>query len=160
MQKIAIDAGFTCPNIDGTKGAGGCTYCNNEGFSYNSRRPPRSIEEQIENGAAFMRKRFKADKFMAYFQANTNTYAPLGELKKLYDRILPYPEIVSMAVGTRPDCVSPPYPSIYWNPMRTGWKYGWNMACNPATTGHWNESTAVTPMRIFSGRSMRPLGEI
>jgi len=107
VHKVAIDAGFTCPNIDGTKGVGGCTYCNNKGFSFNSRVHSRPIREQIEDGIAFMRGRFKATKFMAYWQAYSNTYAPVNYLKSLYDEILPFEDIVSMAVGTRPDCVSP-----------------------------------------------------
>lgn len=106
VHKVSIDAGFTCPNIDGLKAEGGCTYCNNEGFSYNTRRQIRPISEQIESGAAFMRKRFKANKFIAYFQAHTNTYAPVPQLKAVYDQILPYDELVALSVGTRPDCIS------------------------------------------------------
>lgn len=106
VHKVAIDAGFTCPNIDGTKGTGGCIYCNNEGFSFNSRIPPRPIREQVERGMEFLRSRFKARKFLAYFQAHTNTYAPVNTLKEYYDQILPYEDIVSFAVGTRPDSVS------------------------------------------------------
>ncbi|MBN2329356.1 MAG: TIGR01212 family radical SAM protein [Candidatus Omnitrophica bacterium] len=106
VHKVAIDAGFTCPNLDGIKGKGGCTYCNNEGFSYNSRILPRPISEQIDEGIEFNRRRFKAKKFLAYFQAHTNTYAPVNHLKKIYDEILPYEDIVSFAVGTRPDCIS------------------------------------------------------
>jgi uncharacterized protein len=106
VHKVAIDAGFTCPNLDGIKGTGGCTYCNNEGFSYNTRIALRPIRDQIESGIAFNRSRFKATKFLAYFQAHTNTYAPVPELKKLYDQILPYEDIVAFAVGTRPDSIS------------------------------------------------------
>lgn len=106
VHKVSIDAGFTCPNIDGLKATGGCTYCNNEGFSFNSRKTVRPIAEQIESGIAFMGKRFKATKFMAYFQAHTNTYAPVHELKAVYDQILPYDDIVALSVGTRPDCIS------------------------------------------------------
>ncbi len=106
VHKLAIDAGFTCPNINGTKGEGGCSYCNNEGFSYNSRVPSYPIPEQIEKGMEFQRGRFKAKKFLAYFQAYTNTFAPIPQLKDIYDHILPYEDIVSFAVGTRPDCVS------------------------------------------------------
>lgn len=106
VHKVSIDAGFTCPNIDGAKGVGGCTYCNNEGFSYNSRIAMRPIQDQIESGIEFLKGRFKAKKFMAYFQAHTNTYAPVSELKRLYDQVLPYEDIVAMSIGTRPDCVS------------------------------------------------------
>ncbi len=106
VHKVAIDGGFTCPNIDGTKSVGGCTYCNNEGFSFNSRVQPRPIREQIESGMEFMRRRFKAKKFLAYWQAYTNTYAPEHHLKQQYDQILPYDAIVALAVGTRPDSIS------------------------------------------------------
>ncbi len=106
VHKVSIDAGFTCPNIDGLKSEGGCTYCNNEGFSFNSRRQIRPIPEQIASGMAFMNKRFKAKKFIAYFQAHTNTYAPVSQLKAVYDQILPYHELVALSVGTRPDCIS------------------------------------------------------
>lgn len=105
VHKVSIDAGFTCPNLDGVKGSGGCTYCNNEGFSYNSRIAPRPIRDQIDEGIAFNRRRFKAQKFLAYFQAHTNTYAPVNRLKQMYDEVLPYEDIVAMAVGTRPDSV-------------------------------------------------------
>lgn len=106
VHKVAIDAGFTCPNRDGVKGRGGCTYCNNEGFSHNSRHELLPIAEQIERGMAFMRRRYKANRFMAYYQASSNTYGPLDYLKEVYDAVLPYPDIVAMAVGTRPDCVN------------------------------------------------------
>jgi len=106
VHKVSIDAGFTCPNIDGTKGVGGCTYCNNEGFSHNTRASKPPISEQIEKGMGFMRKRFKANKFMAYFQAYTNTFAPVRQLKSIYDEILPYEDFVAMSVATRPDSIS------------------------------------------------------
>ncbi len=108
VHKIAIDAGFTCPNLDGTKSYGGCTYCNQQGFSYNSRREILPISMQIDKGLAFMKKRFRCRKFLAYFQAHTNTFAPLQTLKETYDCILPYQdEIIAMSVSTRPDAVSP-----------------------------------------------------
>lgn len=105
VKKIAIDAGFTCPNRDGVKGVGGCTYCNNKSFSPNTRGPKLTVEEQIRRGIAFYRAR-GADKFIAYFQAYTNTYAPLEQLKAMYDRALQFPEIVGVSIGTRPDCIS------------------------------------------------------
>lgn len=105
VKKIPIDAGFTCPNRDGVKGAGGCTYCDNKSFSPNTRGPKRTVEEQIRKGIQFYRAR-GADKFIAYFQAYTNTYAPLERLKAIYDKALQFPEIVGVSIGTRPDCVS------------------------------------------------------
>jgi hypothetical protein len=106
VYKVTIDAGFTCPNRDGALGWGGCTYCNNKGFSANSRGAPSPIRRQVEQGMAFMRKRYKAEKFIAYFQAYTNTYAPVETLKSLYDEALAFEEMVALSIGTRPDCVS------------------------------------------------------
>ena len=108
VQKISIDAGFTCPNIDGTKGVGGCTYCNNEGFSYNSRVALRPVREQIEAGIAFSKKRFKANQFLAYFQAHTNTFAPIPTLRSRFEEALTDPRVVGLSIGTRPDCLPEP----------------------------------------------------
>lgn len=104
VYKATVDAGFTCPNRDGSLGVGGCVYCNNQGFSPNSREPKRSIKEQLETGMSHLRKRYKAEKFIAYFQAYTNTYAPVERLEKLYREALEPPDIVALSVGTRPDC--------------------------------------------------------
>jgi radical SAM protein (TIGR01212 family) len=108
VYKVTIDAGFTCPNRDGRFGEGGCSYCNNIGFSANSRIEPAPICEQVERGMAFMRKRYKAEKFIAYFQAYTNTYAPIETLKECYDAALGFDDIVALSIGTRPDCVPEP----------------------------------------------------
>jgi len=108
VYKVTIDAGFTCPNRDGKVGIGGCSYCNNMGFSANSRGKPPPIREQVEQGMAFMRERYKAEKFIAYFQAYTNTYAPLETLRKCYDTALELEDIVALSIGTRPDCVPEP----------------------------------------------------
>ncbi|HOC94085.1 MAG TPA: TIGR01212 family radical SAM protein [bacterium] len=105
VYKISIDAGFTCPNRDGSMGEGGCIYCNNQGFSPNTRRERASISEQTRRGAEFMRARYKAEKFLAYFQAFTNTYAPLDTLRRSYSEALACEDIVGLSVGTRPDCV-------------------------------------------------------
>ena len=109
VHKVTIDAGFTCPNRDGTKGVGGCIYCNNEGFSAHSRpsRAGLSVARQVETGIEWARRRYKARKFIAYFQAYTNTYAPLLTLKGLYDQVLDFPDVIGLDIGTRPDCVSP-----------------------------------------------------
>ncbi len=104
VHKIAIDAGFTCPNRDGSIGRGGCTFCNNVSFSPNGRRPDQ-IAEQIEAGRQVIRKRTGAKKYIAYFQAYTNTYADVRELSRLYDEALKEPDVIGLAVGTRPDCV-------------------------------------------------------
>ena len=105
VQKIAVDAGFTCPNRDGTKGYGGCTYCNNNTFTPFYCSPDKTIEDQIEQGISFFSKKYKAIKFLAYFQAFTNTYAPLSELKQLYNRALQHPQIIGAVISTRPDCI-------------------------------------------------------
>jgi len=104
VHKIAIDAGFTCPNRDGTIGRGGCTFCNNVSFSPNGRKP-NLITDQIETGRQVITKRTGAKKYIAYFQAYTNTYADVCELTKLYDAALKEPDVIGLDVGTRPDCV-------------------------------------------------------
>jgi len=104
VHKIAIDAGFTCPNRDGSIGRGGCTFCNNVSFSPNGRKP-NQIAEQIEAGRQVIRKRTGAKKYIAYFQAYTNTYADTAELSRLYDQALQEPDVIGLDVGTRPDCV-------------------------------------------------------
>ncbi len=105
IQKIAIDAGFTCPNRDGSKASGGCTFCNNVSFSPYA-MTKQTVEEQIEKAMSFYKKRFKNVKgFLAYFQAFTNTYAPVEKLKEIYDKAMEYPEIIGMSIGTRPDVV-------------------------------------------------------
>jgi len=104
VHKIAIDAGFTCPNRDGSIGRGGCTFCNNVSFSPNGRKP-RLIAEQIESGRQVIRKRTGAKKYIAYFQAYTNTYADTLELSRLYEQALKEPDVIGLDVGTRPDCV-------------------------------------------------------
>ena len=105
IQKISIDAGFTCPNRDGTKASGGCTFCNNVAFSPYA-MTKQTVEEQIEKAMSFYKNRFKNIKgFLAYFQAYTNTYAPVEKLRELYDKAMEYEEIVGMSIGTRPDVV-------------------------------------------------------
>ncbi|MCF8308357.1 MAG: TIGR01212 family radical SAM protein [Bacteroidales bacterium] len=105
IQKLSINAGFTCPNRDGTAGHGGCTYCNNDAFSPPYCRPKYSMDYQIRQGIDFLQKRYKADKFLAYFQNYSNTYASLDKLKGIYNQALRYPEIVGLVIGTRPDVI-------------------------------------------------------
>jgi len=107
VHKLAIDAAFTCPNRDGSKGIGGCTFCNNQSFSPNSRQPA-ALEKQIEAGRQVIRKRTGAHKYLAYFQAYTNTYAGVDELRALYDRALAEDDVIGLSIGTRPDCVPEP----------------------------------------------------
>lgn len=107
VHKIAIDAGFTCPNRDGSIGRGGCTFCNNTSFSPNGRKPA-PIADQIEAGRKVIRKRTGAKKYIAYFQAYTNTYADVEHLRKQYDMALSEPDVIGLSIGTRPDCVPNP----------------------------------------------------
>lgn len=104
VHKLALDAAFTCPNRDGSKGRGGCTFCNNVSFSPHGRKP-KTIPEQIAAGQVVMGKRKPVKNFLAYFQAYTNTYEQVAVLKKLYDQALAQPGIIGLSVGTRPDCV-------------------------------------------------------
>jgi len=104
VHKLAIDAGFTCPNRDGTLGRGGCTFCNNVSFSPNGRHPDPFCT-QLDNGRRVIAKRTGAKKFLAYFQAYTNTYDDVHVLQQRYDLALSQPGVIGLAIGTRPDCV-------------------------------------------------------
>lgn len=105
VYKITLDAGFSCPNRDGTISTGGCIFCDGSGSFSQAHSNLLSIEEQVKTGAETLSKRFKAEKFMAYFQAYTNTYKPVNELEKIYKASLTHPDIVGLSIGTRPDCV-------------------------------------------------------
>ncbi len=106
VQKLTIDAGFTCPNRDGTVATGGCTYCNNDAFNPSYNHPSKSITQQLAEGVEFHRERYRtAKKYLAYFQAYSNTYLPLEQLKKLYSEALAFPDVIGLVIGTRPDCV-------------------------------------------------------
>lgn len=105
VQKLSVNAGFTCPNRDGTLGYGGCTYCNNEAFIPGYCTPDKSVTEQIEQGIAFHRRRYRrAERYIAYFQAYTNTYAGIERLASIYDEALNHPSVAGLVIGTRPDC--------------------------------------------------------
>ena len=106
VHKIAIDADFTCPNRDGSIGIGGCTFCNNVSFSPNGRKPA-PLNQQIDAGRKILIKRTRAKKYLAYFQAYTNTYADPQILKNIYDNALSEPDVIGLCIGTRPDCVPP-----------------------------------------------------
>jgi radical SAM protein (TIGR01212 family) len=105
VQRVTIDAGFTCPNVDGSVAVGGCVYCDNRSFSPNRRLPRTSVREQVRRGITLLGKRYGVERFLAYFQAATNTYAPAAKLRRLYDEALDHPQIVGLAIGTRPDTV-------------------------------------------------------
>lgn len=105
VQKISVNAGFTCPNRDGTKGWGGCTYCNNQTFSPEYCRTEKSVAQQLEEGVAFFSRKYPEMKYLAYFQAYTNTYGELEILKQKYEEALAFPGVVGLIIGTRPDCM-------------------------------------------------------
>jgi uncharacterized protein len=105
VYKVNVDAGFTCPNRDGTVGTTGCIYCNNDSFRPSACVSEFSIKEQISRGKSYLSMRYKAGKFIVYFQPFTNTYAPVAELERLYREALGEPEVIGLAIGTRPDCV-------------------------------------------------------
>lgn len=107
VQKVAINAGFTCPNRDGKVGYGGCTFCNNEAFTPSYCQPSKSITQQIDEGVEFHQKRYRnASHYLAYFQSFSNTYAPLDLLRQRYEEALSHEGVVGVVVGTRPDCIS------------------------------------------------------
>ena len=106
MQKLSIDAGFCCPNRDGTLNTGGCTFCNNDAFNPSYCQPEKSITQQLDEGIEFHEWRYrKAGRYLAYFQAYSNTYAPLEVLKERYEEALRHEGVVGLVIGTRPDCV-------------------------------------------------------
>jgi radical SAM protein (TIGR01212 family) len=105
VYKVNVDAGFTCPNRDGTVSVGGCIYCNNDSFRPAACTSTASVAEQIEKGIPYLRRRYGAEKFIVYFQPFTNTYAPVETLERLYRKALDHPGVVGLAIGTRPDCV-------------------------------------------------------
>ncbi len=111
VQRVSVDGGFTCPNVDGSVATGGCVFCNNQSFSPSRRLPvvsgpKRSIRQQLEEGIGRLERRYRdCRQFIAYFQPATNTYAPVEQLRSLYDQALADPRVIGLAIGTRPDCV-------------------------------------------------------
>ena len=105
VQKISIHAGFTCPNRDGSKGTGGCTYCNNQTFNPEYCNPHLGIRKQLEDGIGFFARKYPAMRYLAYFQAYTNTYGELEQLKAMYEEALSVEGVVGLVIGTRPDCM-------------------------------------------------------
>jgi uncharacterized protein len=105
VQKITVDAGLSCPNRDGTRGWGGCIFCNPRGSGTGAAGLGQDVTTQLETAKAILARRYKARKFLAYFQSFSNTYAPLAKLRELYEQALSVPDIVGLTIGTRPDCV-------------------------------------------------------
>jgi radical SAM protein (TIGR01212 family) len=109
VQRVSLDGGFTCPNVDGTVAVGGCTFCDNRSFSPSRRLPRMPIRQQLAEGIRRLQRRYPdCQRFIAYFQPATNTYAPVERLRQLYDEALDHPAVVGLAIGTRPDCVPDP----------------------------------------------------
>ncbi len=106
VQKVSVDAGFTCPNVDGSVTTGGCNFCDNRSYSPSRRLPRQQITDQMAEGISRLKRRYKCQQFIAYFQPATNTYAPVERLESLYRQALDHPEIVGLAIGTRPDCAA------------------------------------------------------
>lgn len=105
VQKISINAGFTCPNRDGSVGRGGCSFCNNQTFNPEYCQPDKSIRQQLDEGVEFFKK-YEGQKYLAYFQAYSNTYAPNEVLRQRYEEALAHPDVVGIVIGTRPDCIN------------------------------------------------------
>ncbi len=106
VQKVSVNAGFTCPNRDGSKGTGGCAFCNNSTFNPSYCEPELNIQEQIEKGRSFFRSKYQTQKYLAYFQAYSNTYGETSYLIEQYQQALSHPKVSGIVLGTRPDCIS------------------------------------------------------
>lgn len=132
VQKISVNAGFTCPNRDGTKGSGGCTYCNNRTFNPEYCRPVLTVTEQLEQGKRFFGRKYKDMRYLAYFQAYTNTYGDEEQLMRRYEEALSVPDVVGVVIATRPDCVSDTLLERLAELRRRAWvmvEYGAETAC-------------------------------
>jgi len=105
VQRVTLEGGFTCPNIDGTKSVGGCTFCTDDGSSSGAQNGAHTIKQQLKEGIEKQGQRFRCEKFIAYFQSFTNTYADIDYLRNLYDQAIDHPQVVVLSIGTRPDCV-------------------------------------------------------
>jgi radical SAM protein (TIGR01212 family) len=119
VQKITVDAGLTCPNRDGTVSIGGCLYCNPKGSGSGAHGRGMTITDQLNQGIPILARRYKALKFIAYFQSFSNTYAPPETLRRLYDEALAFEEVVGLSIGTRPDCVHPAVVDLLQDYART-----------------------------------------
>ena len=157
VHKLAINAGFTCPNRDGTKGHRGCTFCNNQSFSPNAEEPP-GVSDQIAAGRAVLARRTGARRFLAYFQAYTNTYDLIERLRARYDEALAMPDVVGLSVGTRPDCVPEAVLDLLAGYRDQGKEGGWNWGCNRRTTAPWSGSIGATASPTSAPRPVPPIG--
>lgn len=108
VQKLSVNAGFSCPNRDGTLSHGGCTFCANEAFTPSYCLPSKNVGQQLKEGIEFHVKRYRrADKYLAYFQSFSNTYASIDKLREIYEQVFEFPDVLGVIVGTRPDCIDP-----------------------------------------------------
>lgn len=107
VQRVSLDANFTCPNVDGRVATGGCVFCDNRSFSPSRRSSRRPLSVQLDEGIRQLKLRYRCDHFLAYFQPATNTYAPPEQLSKLFSEVITDPRVVGLVIGTRPDCVPP-----------------------------------------------------
>ena len=119
VYKVSVDGGMSCPNRDGTLSRRGCIYCNELSFRPRTADPLKPVGEQVRDGIEFLRKRYAARKFIAYFQPFSNTYAPLETLIPLYESAMDHPDVVGLSVGTRPDCVDAEKIAWFENLART-----------------------------------------
>jgi radical SAM protein (TIGR01212 family) len=157
VQKISINAGFTCPNRDGTKGRGGCTYCNNQTFSPQYAANEKPVAQQLEEGIRFFSHKYPQMKYIAYFQAYTNTYDSLENLLPKYEEALSHPDVVGLIIGTRPDCMPDELLSELEKISRRYFllvEYGIESTCNETlqfiNRGHTYEEAVETILRTSS----------
>ena len=158
VYKLQIDAGFTCPNRDGTVSTGGCIYCDGRGSRLRQAGPLPSVAEQIRTGKAHYREHRQAAKFIAYFQTFTNTYGPYEKLKALYDEALAEEDVIGLSIGTRPDCVSDEVIHLLGT-MPASAMSGWNSVSSPPTTRRCVFSTGVTTWNPLPMPCSRAAGE-
>lgn len=161
VQKLSADAGFTCPNRDGTIAEGGCTFCNNGAFTPSYCIPSKGIRQQIEEGIEFHRRRYRgASRYLVYFQSFSNTYAPLERLRTLYAEALAHPEVAGIVVGTRPDCIDEEKLDYFAGLARTHYvaiEYGIESTCDETlravNRGH-DFATACRAVRMTAERGL------
>jgi uncharacterized protein len=167
LQKLSINAGFTCPNRDGSLGTGGCTFCNNDAFNPSYCTPDKSITQQLDEGIEFHRNRYRrANKYLAYFQAYSNTYKELPELKKLYEEAFDHPMISGISIGTRPDCISDELLDYlemlskqYFISVEFGIESCYNRTLKSINRGH-NFEVAEDAIRKTAGRNIFTSGHL
>ncbi|MCU4155573.1 TIGR01212 family radical SAM protein [Carboxylicivirga sp. A043] len=155
VQKVSINAGFTCPNRDGSKGVGGCAFCNNSTFNPSYCGPELSILEQIEKGTSFFRPKYQTQQYLAYFQAYSNTYGETEHLIAQYKQALSHPKVTGIVLGTRPDCISDDLLAVlkewtkdYYIAIELGAESTSNETLEQINRGHTYEETIDAAERI------------